>query len=216
MGKRYWKIAAVIFGVISILLNIVLAGMLSWPDDAEAGVQPSESTQPTGTETVVPPDGGFAAALEAAGLNGYVDHIEELDLDQGREFRVFQGTTKEGKPALARAEKNELGLWEIVTLKTLTREKGCIEISWVKAAGERRYSRWDDPVQEKEWHYVYYGNDAVKAIELHPEQMPQNAAVSIQQDGATYRIHVVIYGAGGFLMFVREALEANGCVEPMA
>jgi len=216
MGKQYLKIAAVVFGVFSILLNLFLAGMLLRPDEAEAGVQPSEITQPTGTETTVPRDGGFAAALEAAGLNGYAYDIEPLDIHQGREFRVFQGTTTEGKPALARAEKKENGLWEIVTVKTLPREKGRMEMSWVKDAGERRYSRWDKAVQEKEWHYVYYGNDAVKAVELRPEQLPKNTAVSIRQEGETYRIHVVIYGEAGFLLSIGEALEENGCVEPLS
>lgn len=215
MGKKYLKIAAVVFCVLSILLNVLLTGMLLEPDDKEAALQPTESTQPSGTEVSVPPDGGFAAALEAAGLNEIVFDIEELDSYQGQVFRVFQGTTKEGKPALVRAEKNDSGLWEIVTLRTLAKEKGRIEISWVKAAGERRYSRWDEAVQEKEWHYAYYGNDAVKAITLKAEQLPKNAAVSIWQSGEAYRIHVVVYGEGGFVLSVGEALEENGCVEPI-
>ena len=216
MEKRYWIIAVVVVGVLSILLNIVLAGMLLRRDDAQAGVQPSESTHPSGTETTVSPDGGFAAALEAADLNGYVQDIEKLDMYQGQEFRVFQGTTKDGKPVLARAEKKEDGLWEIVTVKTLPREKGRMEMSWVKDAGERRYSRWDKAVQEKEWHYVYYGNDAVKAVELRPEQLPKNTAVSIRQEGEIYLVHVVIYGEAGFLLSIGEALEENGCVEPLS
>ena len=68
---------------------------------------------------------------------------------------------------------------------------------------------------ERGWHFVFCGDDAVKLVELYPEQLPENAAVQIQQAGEFYLIYVVVYSEDGFRLEVRVALEENGCVEPM-
>ena len=98
----------------------------------------------------------------------------------------------------------------------LSENKRFIDLSWVDFAGIRRYSEKENEIREKEWHFVYCGDDAIKAIELHPEQLPENAAVNIQQAGEVYLIHIVIYGEGEFSLGVRAALEENGCVKPLS
>jgi len=117
----------------------------------------------------------FQLSLHFAGLDKEsVLYAEELDVDQA-EFKVFQTTTNEGKLALVRANKNKLGFWYIEDIEAQTEEKSFINMSWIKGAGMRRYSHKDMGIDEKEYHFMYGGDDAIKTIELYSEQLPENA-----------------------------------------
>ena len=161
-------------------------------------------------------ESNLAIMLSANGLkSGSITYFTERDEIAGRQFSFFQTTTNKGEPVLVQAERTKLGFWKIVKEERLSENKHFIDLSWVDFAGTRRYTEKENAIREKEWHFVYCGDDAIKAIELYPEQLPENAAVNIQQAGEVYLIHIVVYGEGEFSLGVRTALEENGCVTPL-
>jgi len=201
--KQYWKIAGIGIGVLSVVLNLFLAALLLQRVDREE-------------DTLPPIDPAFAAMLEEAGLKREgIRYLRELGIDYNQATKVFQTTTKEGDLALVQAVKDTSGVWKILYSQNTAEDGPSIGINWFGSKQTRKYNRWDTEVTEREYHFAYCGNDAVKAIALNPEQLPENATVNIQQEGSFYLIHVVVYSTGGMPQFlVQEALEENGCVKP--
>ena len=202
--KRYWKIAGIVIGVLSVVLNMFLAALLLQRFNREE-------------DTLLPMDPAFAAMLEDAGLRkDSILYLKELGFNMGRQFKVFQATTEDGALVLAYAEKSEdSGTWEITRSESTTEAVPYIRLAWFGDTQTRKYNRWDTKVTETEWHYAYCGNDAVKAIVLDSEQLPENVAVNIRQEGRFYLIHVVVYAVENFSLDVRAVLEENGCVKPI-
>lgn len=156
----------------------------------------------------------FQLALSFAGLSSkQIQYVEKLDEDQTI-FKVFQTTTKEGELALVRTEKNDLGFWQVVDIETPTEEDPFINMAWIGSATMRRYDEAAIGIREREYHFAYCGNDAIKTVELHEHQLPKNAAVNIQQAGEFYLIHIIAFASEEFALSIRSALEENGCVPP--
>jgi len=160
----------------------------------------------------------FSLMLYGAGLNrdGVIYVLEQKEINNGLEVKMLQTTTKDGELALVWAQKNKLGIWQIENMESTTEEIRFLDMSWMEPSVMRRYSEKEIGIRERGWHFVFCGDDAIKLVELYPEQLPENAAVNIQQAGEFYLIHVVVYDDDGFLIEVRAALEENGCVEPMS
>lgn len=192
-------------GVLSVILNLFLAAFFWQRLNREE-------------DTLPPMEPAFAAMLEEAGLKqDGVRYLKELGFDMGCQFKVFQTTAQDGTLVLAYAEKSEdSGAWEITRSESSAEGMPYISFMWFGGRQTRKYNRWDTEVVEQEYHYAYCGNDAVTDIRLRPEQLPENAAVNIRQEGSFYLIHVALYSTGGMpQVSVREALEENGCVKPM-
>lgn len=159
----------------------------------------------------------FSLMLHGAGLSrdGVIYLLEQKERNSDVEVKLFQTTTYGGELALVRAQKNKLGIWRIENMEKTTEKMRFIDMGWMEASVMRRYSEKEIGIRERGWHFVFCGDDAIKLVELYPEQLPENAAVNIQQAGEFYLIYVVVYGDDGFSLDVRAALEENGCVEPL-
>ncbi|MBO5891575.1 MAG: hypothetical protein J6Q30_02535 [Oscillospiraceae bacterium] len=162
----------------------------------------------------------FSLMLRVNGLNpGKRDLTYLAELDESRsiggEAKIFQTTTKDGELALGVARKNKLGIWRMETMEVTTDENRFIHISWIEPTVMRQYEG-KDAGREQGWHFIYCGDDAVDLVELHEEQLPENAAVKIEQMEGFYLIYIVVYGDEGFHLAVHEALEENGCVKPLS
>lgn len=161
----------------------------------------------------------FSIAVYCADLDTEaISYIEQRSIDgNGDEFSVFRTRTNEGNLALVYALRDKFGFWHIDRIKSADATQKYTSIAWVEGAGIRRFSHLEKPSFEKEWHFVYCGDDAVKAIEIFPEQLPNNSAVNIQQSGEFYVIHLVIFSSESVdlnLLDLREVLIENGCVNP--
>ena len=135
-------------------------------------------------------------ALKQADLNtGTVTYIEELDSDNGTLYKVLKTTSDTGALALVRMYRSNLGFWKVEDIELSNSEKGYdfVSLAWMKHASIRRFSFQDTPDFEREWHYVYCGNNAIKEIEPLAEFLPRNVTVNVQQAGESYLIHIITY-----------------------
>lgn len=153
-------------------------------------------------------------AVYSAGLNNRsISYIEQLDIDIRKQFSVFQTRTKEGKLALVYATRDAFGFWHIDRMKCADDAQDYATITWVKGAGTRRFSFLENAIFEHEWHFVFSGDNAIKAIEFLPDQLPSNSTVNIQQAGEHYLIHLVVFSEESVALDLREVLIQNGCIQ---
>lgn len=157
----------------------------------------------------------FPIAVSFADLKSRpISFIQQLDVDSnGNQFCVFQAYTDEGNLALAYATRNELGFWHVDRVKSANETQKYAAIAWSKGAGVRRFTHLENAIFEHEWHFVYTGNDAIKAISFSPGQLPDNSTVNIQQAGKQYTIHLIVFSAESVAFDLRELLIQNGCVK---
>jgi hypothetical protein len=133
-------------------------------------------------------------ALKSTGYSsGDIMVLERGFNDNGKEFRIIK-TSKDDNLALVCIEKNNMGFWT-VSFSGGTTSPGThlVSIGWIKSAGIRRYEANDSPSFSSEWHKLYYGDNAIKRINIAPEQLPPGVALNIQQTGSDYIIHLISY-----------------------
>lgn len=161
----------------------------------------------------------FVFALKNEGLTtGDIHTVEEHDYDaNGREFKVVQTTSKSGELALALLTKNQFGFWSVTQcdVATADKQRDSVRIGWIQDGGAKRFTHTENAIFEQEWHLAYCGANAIKRIEIFPEQMPANVTVNIQQDGELYWIHVISFAEGEVLndFDLMTILEENGCIQ---
>lgn len=127
----------------------------------------------------------FEIALSLSGLSAeYAYSDSGIDVN-GRQLKIISGYSDD-EPIWAYMQKNALGLWSVVYAAKES-------IGWMKPAWIRRFSVTDNPVFEFESHIYYYGNDAIKLIDSSKLDLPQNAAVNVQQAGEKYWVHIVTF-----------------------
>lgn len=63
----------------------------------------------------------------------------------------------------------------------------------MKQAGFRYLNQEDELISATEWHKIYYGENAIKLIEIPYEKLPSGVALNIQQSGSSYLIHTISY-----------------------
>lgn len=113
--------------------------------------------------------------------------------NNGKEFRIIK-TRKGDNLALVYMEKNNMGFWTVsYTGGNTSPGTRLVSIGWFKNAGIRRYEVSENPSFSSEWHILYYGNNAIKPIDITPEQLPRGIAFNIQQAGSDFSIHLISY-----------------------
>lgn len=165
----------------------------------------------------------FPMMLRSAGLNtGTVTYIVEQGVAQGeidkwdKAYTVFLSQTMPGGiPALVYAEKNFWGFWYIEDIVIAEEEGDSVSLYWTNPTFFRRYDPNSEPIFEREVQRAYCGSNAIKLIEIEPEQLPPNTAINIQQAGNIYRIHTVSYVSGETTPTIdfEAILRQNGCIE---
>lgn len=165
----------------------------------------------------------FSLMLRNADLYpGTVTYIVKQGITEGpierrnRPYTVFLSETMPGgRPVLVYAEKNYWGFWYLEDMVIAEDEGDSVGIYWTNQAFYRRYDPNDDPVFETEVQRAYCGRNAVKLIEIKPEQLPPNTAVNVQQAGNVYRIHTVSYVSGETTPSIdfEAILRENGCIQ---
>lgn len=158
-------------------------------------------------------DNSMAIALQSKGFDpSSVCYIQKPFSDNGKEHAVLQSTADDGALSLIRTEKNGLGFWTVMTVKT---DLHYVGLSWVEIADVS--ARTDFQMESdgrREWHYVCCGNDAMGNIELSNELLPDNTTVSIRQTGNEYTIHLISFNNEGFGDFsLRQILIDNGFID---
>ena len=136
-------------------------------------------------------------ALISAGIDTDqpIRNVEELAILSDREFKVIQGTTKDGKLALVQLLKDVTGRWTVMSIQT-EQTKGQASVAssaWFTDAGTQRFAATDVPEFYCEWHCAVCGNDAQKWINIPPEDIPDNLTINIQQIGGFYLIHMISF-----------------------
>ena len=81
-------------------------------------------------------------------------------------FSVLQVYSDDGEIALIYAKRDASGFWHLSDINDYNDKWGFASLVWFEGAGVRRYSFEENPVFEKEWHFVYCGDNAVKDIAL--------------------------------------------------
>lgn len=157
-------------------------------------------------------------ALYCEGLDTKnIHYIERYSEDHsGKAYSVLQTTTKKGDIALVRIEKNDMGLWSVMdkNITYMNDPYRWVSIGWMVRAGSKRFDLTGDLNPQWEWHFVYYGTNAVENIEILSTQIPGNITVNIQQRGNQYWIHIISFANSGVLneFDIMRLLEENGCV----
>ena len=165
----------------------------------------------------------FSLMLQNAGLQtDHVTYILKQGVTEGpierrnRVYTVFLAETKPGVvPALVYAEKNYWGFWYIEEIVIAENEGDSVSIYWTNQAFHKRFDLNSEPIFEWEVQRAYCGSNAIKLIEIDPEQLPPNTAINIQQSGNIYRIHTVSYVSGETTPTIdfEAILRENGCIE---
>ena len=133
----------------------------------------------------------------------------------GQEYQVLQTANSTGSLALVRCSRNVPGFWRVEDCNPVKDgERNYAQIGWMESGGVKRFIHTESPVFETEWHFAYSGNNALKLIELAPEQIPDNVTVNIQQAGALYWIYVISFAEPDVLnqFDVIGILRENGCI----
>lgn len=165
----------------------------------------------------------FSLMLRSADLYpGTVIYIDKLGATEGRierrnrQYTVFLSETMpSGRPALVYAERNYWGFWYIEDIEIAEDEGDSVSLFWTNSAFGRSFNPNDNYIHEREVQRAYCGSNAIKLIEIKPEQLPPNTAVNIQQAGNVYRIHTVSYVSGETTPSIdfEAILRENGCIE---
>lgn len=158
----------------------------------------------------------FYNVLKKAGYANYEANILESGFnDNGNEFNIVI-LNRFSTVALVYMEKDKRGKWEV----SYTGGKSSIDnkfltIGWMNEAGFKYYKQSDEPIFETEWHVIYYGENAIRSIEIPLSELPPGVAVNVQQSGNTYLIHTVSYIDPEILnqIDMKMILEETNCVE---
>ncbi|WP_429148952.1 hypothetical protein [Anaerotaenia torta] len=136
----------------------------------------------------------LSIALRVAGYpHGIAKTLERGFNDSGKEFRIVTAR-KDDDLALVCMEKNNMGFWKVLYTGGITSpDMHLISIGWIKNAGIRRYEVDEDLAFSNEWHNLYYGNNAIKRIDIDPGQLPPGVALNIQQGGRDFMIHLITF-----------------------
>ncbi|MDK2903106.1 MAG: hypothetical protein PWQ93_1025, partial [Clostridiales bacterium] len=94
------------------------------------------------------------------------------------------------------------------------------EIAWTRSIGtiiSRVFipTPADDPIfVEDEWHYAYYGTNAIKLIEFLPGQIPCNVVMNIRQAGEKFCIHLITFADPAVIsnINIEALLKENKCI----
>lgn len=135
--------------------------------------------------------------------------------DNGSVYRIIETVPNRNKIALAYLSKNKLGIWSLSSSASYDKTTGQLaSIGWMRQAGIKRFLASDNPIFETEWHRIYYGENAIKAISFLPGQIPGNIAVNIRQAGNQYSIHLISYESPDKLnnINMKEILKKAGCI----
>ncbi|WP_028562449.1 hypothetical protein [Paenibacillus pinihumi] len=130
-------------------------------------------------------------ALKSGGYSVSYTTFERGFNANDRAYTVI-GTTKNEEIKLIYLEKNSLGFWKMWYDSPSIHSKFA-STNWTNIAGFRKFDFQDNPQFTFEFHWLYYGINAVKRIELPLEKLPPGTAVNIQQSGDTYSIHLLSY-----------------------
>ncbi len=133
----------------------------------------------------------FALAIKKAGYSSLNFAIIEKSFnDNGNQFVI--GKTNDSFPALLYLEKDNMGFWHVIFTggdTSPSRQITCI--AWMKQRGIKYYNQQDNMTFETEKHCLYYGQNAIKLIQLPETAIPSGVAVNIQQSGKEYFIHTI-------------------------
>lgn len=162
----------------------------------------------------------LSLALLAAGLRA--DDLHEVEgptrRADDRVFCVVQTSTEEDEPALALLVRNRIGFWTVENVETISSGGPFqwVSTTWILDAGGWQFDSVDGGKNHWEWHFAYYGVNAVALLELLPGQIPENVTVNIQQQGNRYWIHVISFEESGenASFDIISLLEENGCISP--
>jgi len=156
----------------------------------------------------------FSFALANAGFNvSDIDTLEHGFDNNNKEFKVIKTSTGKEKVVLAIMTKNKLGIWSI-SLIHKNENNGVVSIGWFGDGGVKRYEQTENPIFFNETHIVYYGTNAIKLIELLPDQLPDNVTVSVSQAGEIFSIHLLTRGDSDILNSINvvDLLIQNKCI----
>jgi len=136
----------------------------------------------------------FNMALMSAGYSDYDVNVLERGVDDnGHEFKIVK-LSHYTTAVLAKMEKNKYGFWKVsYTGQKSSIENKFITIGWMKQAGFKYFNENDELITAIEWHIIYYGENAIKLIEIPYEKLPSGVAVNVQQSGKSYLIHTISY-----------------------
>lgn len=135
----------------------------------------------------------FNLALKSAGYSDYEINILERGFDDnGHEFKIVE-LSHYTTTVLANMEKNKYSFWKVSYTKKSAIENKFISFGWMKQAGFRYFNQEDEFISAIEWHKIYYGENAIKLIEIPYEKLPPGVAVNVQQSGNSYLIHTISY-----------------------
>ena len=160
----------------------------------------------------------LALALLAVGLRA--DDLHEVEEPtrraDDRVFCVVQTATTDEEPALALLVRNKIGFWTVENTRIANSDAPdqWVSMAWVLDAGGWQFDSADGGKNHWEWHFAYYGVNAVALVELLPGQIPENVTVNIQQQGNRYWIHVISFEESGenASFDIISLLEENGCI----
>lgn len=142
---------------------------------------------------------GFELALKMAGISNedpYVYDLVSQDMD-GRYCKVIQSTmTDTGTPVLAIVSQRDNGSWEVTHISEASGSRACT--GWLGGWQTRFYKTYPTVMHSSDCpkYFIYYGNDARRLIELKDSDIPNNVAVSVEQQDGEYWIYVVCFSNG--------------------
>ncbi len=155
-------------------------------------------------------------ALSSAGVDTSKDlyAVEELTLTQdGKVFRVLQGTLKDGKLALIELTRSKLGFWQVKHIDAQETEEAIVGIGWMKKAARARFDATIKPEFHIELHQVYCGSNAVKQIDVNALTLPQNVTLEVYQVGELYVAHLTAICDGDFHFSILDAMRDAGFIQ---
>lgn len=158
----------------------------------------------------------FSFSLIRKGYNpNDVDAIEHSFDSNKEEFKVIKTSSKNNEIVLAIITKNSMGFWNVTkTTEATSVSPNMASIAWIRGGGAKRFAHTSNAIFEHEWHYVYYGTNAISLIEFLPGQIPENVTVNIQQAGEQFLIHFITFAEPDVLnsINVETLLKDNKCI----
>lgn len=158
----------------------------------------------------------FSLGLIIAGLDP--DDVEVIEHSYDRvmkEFKVIKTSSKEHEIVLALIIKDFMGFWKVeYASEAIAVRPNLAEIAWMRRAGAKRFAHMEDAKFEFEWHYTYYGTNAIKPIEFLPGQIPDNVTMNIHQAGQKFWIHLITFSEPKVIskMNIEALLKENKCI----
>lgn len=162
----------------------------------------------------------FSLGLVRAGLNPHDVEVIEHSHDRViNEFKVIKTSSEKHEIVLALVAKDSMGFWRVKDVNEATSIRpNLVEIAWTRSVGTiitRIFTPTDNPIfVEDEWHYAYYGTNAIKLIEFLPRQIPYNITVNIRQAGQKFWIHLISFTEPDVLsnIDIEALLKENKCI----